>query len=362
MIKRIALILWKFLLWSYCIIFASRPSKKLFCKPRIFYGGARSGNLGGPLVKLLKLKEFFPQRFGNFNLVYVLSNAIYLPKRSIDMIGARSLPIVLNQNGVYFPAWYSGDHIHANSLMSFAYHKADYVFWQSKFCKRAADKFLGSRVGSGEVLYNAVDITKFYPSSRQIPNKFIFLMTGKINRASIYRLETAVKGLVYARRSGLDAKIIFAGWVEDVKLLRLIIAKYEMSQFVHFSGPYTQSQAPNLYRQAHAYLSTTYMDNCPSAVIEALASGLPVLYLDSGGTPELVGSSAGVGIPVPEDWDRINFPSDVTIGLAMIKIAERVKVMGEEARNRAEIHFNIDDWVLRHHEIFRLLMQKKGIS
>ena len=41
--------------------------------------------------------------------------------------------------------------------MAFLYHQADYVFWQSNFCKLSANKFLGKRIGPGEVLYNAVD-------------------------------------------------------------------------------------------------------------------------------------------------------------------------------------------------------------
>ncbi|MGH2543172.1 MAG: glycosyltransferase family 4 protein, partial [Ardenticatenaceae bacterium] len=40
---------------------------------------------------------------------------------------------------------------------------------------------------------------------------------------------------------------------------------------------------------------------CPNVVLEALASGLPVLYKDSGATPELVG---GCGMPVEVDSFR----------------------------------------------------------
>ena len=34
--------------------------------------------------------------------------------------------------------------------MAFLYHQADYVFWQSNFCKLSANKFLGKRIGPGE--------------------------------------------------------------------------------------------------------------------------------------------------------------------------------------------------------------------
>ena len=41
-----------------------------------------------------------------------------------------------------------------NLELSYAYHLADYVFWQSNFCKKTSEKFLGKRIGEGEILYN----------------------------------------------------------------------------------------------------------------------------------------------------------------------------------------------------------------
>ena len=75
--------------------------------------------------------------------------------------------IVLNQNGVFYPAWYKTDWKQQNLKIASIYHSADYVFWQSNFCKIASDKFLGKRLGQGEVLYNAVDTQKFIPKLRK---------------------------------------------------------------------------------------------------------------------------------------------------------------------------------------------------
>ena len=41
---------------------------------RIFYAGAKKGNLGGPLTKTKKLNKYFPEDKFRFNIVYVLSN------------------------------------------------------------------------------------------------------------------------------------------------------------------------------------------------------------------------------------------------------------------------------------------------
>ena len=129
----------------------------------IFYGGARSGDIGGPLVKAHRLKTYFPEKL-NFNIIYILSNANYLNKFSINILKSNKFPIILNQNGVFYPSWYPNKWREKNKIMAEIYHKADYVFWQSNFCRESANYFLGKRNLPGEVLFNAVDTKdKFFP-------------------------------------------------------------------------------------------------------------------------------------------------------------------------------------------------------
>ena len=78
-------------------------------KPRIFYAGAKKGNIGGPFAKLKKLNVFFPEYKFKFNIVYVLSNSPFLSSKSISILKSQKLPIFLNQNGVFYPAWFKED-------------------------------------------------------------------------------------------------------------------------------------------------------------------------------------------------------------------------------------------------------------
>jgi glycosyltransferase involved in cell wall biosynthesis len=47
---------------------------------------------------------------------------------------------------------------------------------------------------------------------------------------------------------------------------------------------------PALLRSCTALLTLSENETCPNVVLEALASGLPILYRASGGTPEVVGN------------------------------------------------------------------------
>ena len=84
----------------------------------------------------------------------------------MKIIKRNGIPVVLNQNGVYFSGWYGNGWENKNKKLIPAYHLSDYIFWQSEFCKESADKFLGKKNIPGEVLFNAVDTTKFYNGNK----------------------------------------------------------------------------------------------------------------------------------------------------------------------------------------------------
>ena len=329
---------------------------------RTFYGGARSGDIGGPLVKLKRLQAFFPEHRWDYNLVYLLSNAPYLPAFALRLLKRRQVPIVLNQNGVFYPAWYAGDWRAKNSEMARAYHLADYVFWQSEFCRRAADRFLGERGGTGEILYNAVDTERFHPAhSHEDDRPFTFLITGKIDTHLFYRIEASLRGLAEARARGLEVRLTIAGWLSpEAQFMTDELARHlGNAEAVSTIGPYTQEQAPEIYQSADAYLMFKHNDPCPNTVIEALASGLPVLYSDSGGVPELAGPEAGIGLPVEESWDRPHWPDAGAIADAMQTVISNLPAMSAAARNRATERFDSADWIERHRAVFGRLVRDR---
>jgi glycosyltransferase involved in cell wall biosynthesis len=64
--------------------------------------------------------------------------------------------------------------------------------------------------------------------------------------------------------------------------------------------PVPSGQLAELLRQHDIYIIASQTDPCSNALIEALSCGLPVLYLKSGGHPEIVGE-AGLGFSEAEE-------------------------------------------------------------
>lgn len=331
---------------------------------KIFYGGARSGDGGGPLVKARLLKEHFPDTRLGFSLVYLLSNALYLPDVVISVLKRRGVPVVLNQNGVFYPAWYPEGWERENARMATAYHQASHVFWQSDFCRRCADRFLGERRDPGEVLFNATDTDRFVPrATPREPGPFVFLVTGKIGRSTAYRLESSIEGVAAARRGGLDVVLRIAGSVSADVLaeMRTKSDRLGLGNAITFDGPYAGQDAPDIYQAADAYLMTKHNDPCPNVVIEAMACGLPVLYSASGGVPELVGPDAGVGLPVEESFEQSLAPTGAAIAEGFAVIMAGRETMAQAARKRAVENFGLSDWIARHSAVFERLVQEGSV-
>jgi glycosyltransferase involved in cell wall biosynthesis len=101
-------------------------------------------------------------------------------------------------------------------------------------------------------------------------------------------------------------------------------------------------------------------DPCPTAVLEAMACGLPVVYAASGGTLELVGDEAGVGLPHPVSWERDEPPRPEAFAAAVRAVLAERDRFAEAARRRAVERFALGPWLDRHAELFSELVAPRA--
>jgi glycosyltransferase involved in cell wall biosynthesis len=306
----------------------------------------------GAVLGLVRLHGHFPIAPRDFNLLYLGSAT--LPPDAVALMRIahrRRTPLVWNQNGVraaYDPRTEQG------------LRRAAHVFFQSAFCKLAANRMYGESDAPSEVLHNAVDTQFFLPASAP-PRDLTILLAGTQYRQ--YRFESAVRAfaLVAAERS--DARLLVTGslsWaadpLESAKEGRRLVGELGLEQRIQFVGGYTQQQAPQVFGSASLLLHTVYNDCCPSVVLEAMSCGLPVVYSASGGVPELVGAEAGIGIPAPRDFERHHPPDPKELAAAILQLADALEIHGQAARARVVELFDIRQWAQRLREVFEELL------
>lgn len=333
---------------------------------KVFYGldrlPPRNECAAGGIIKCQDLESRFPNTPHNANLLYLVSSALpvtpVLMARLAKRAGAK---VVINQNGVAYPAWHGPGWARTNAPMRSLLELADFVVYQSKFCKESADKWVYKRDAPHEILYNAVDTSVFVPSAgRQSQAPFSLLITG--SHHSWERIDTALQTLKELRDRDLNFVLIVAGrlaWSRDVDSMdaqfRSRCMELNIHEFVDLRGPYTQEEAVDLYHDADILLHTKYNDPCPRVVLEAMAAGIPVVHSASGGVPELVGDT-GYGVPSPRQWDVLKWPTPSELADGAMAVASRYSELSAAARQRCVQLFGVDRWVQRHVEIFEALM------
>jgi glycosyltransferase involved in cell wall biosynthesis len=304
-------------------------------------GEAVAGGSG----KFQRLAQRFPNEPVDFSLLYLGST--WLPRDLRPLLSyatRRQIPVVVNQSGVAYPGWAGAKTDRINAPFRRALLAADHVLYQSEFCKRSADQFLGQPHGSWEILYNAVDVDHFSPGDG--PSGGPVLLLGG-DQTQAYRLEVALRTLAQLP----EARLIVTGrLVSDPQPL---LRELGIAERVEFTGRYSQKDAPALFRRAHVLLHTKVNDPCPTAVIEAMACGLPVVYAASGGTVELVGDEAGIGVAHPESWERDEPPDPAELAQAVGDVLADRERYATAARRRAVERFALQPWLGRHEELFK---------
>jgi glycosyltransferase involved in cell wall biosynthesis len=334
--------------------------------PRVCYGYDHIPQPGQPasggIVKLQRMQDLFPNEPRRFNILYMVSSGLPDDWRQLLWLArARKARLVWNQNGVGYPAWHGPGWEGVNRPMATLLHAAHHVFYQSRFCKLSADRFLGQREHAYEILYNAVDTAVFTPATVPAERELILLAAGTLDARD--QMVGSLRTLQVLRQRGLKTKLIIAGrcrWSAnprgDLAETRLLAHQLGLDDAVEMLNGYPQSAAPAIYRRAHVLLHAQYNDASPGVVIEALACGLPIVYSASGGVPELVGDDAGIGIPAPLDWERAHPPSSEALAEAVLRIVECRARYAAAARQRALDHFDLRPWLQRHRDVFESLM------
>jgi glycosyltransferase involved in cell wall biosynthesis len=333
---------------------------------RVSYGFGRIPRDGahGGMVKVQRLHVRFPNSPWRFNVLYLVSSRIPPGAAALlPLVRAGRVALVWNQNGVAYPAWHGPGWEGVNAEMAVMLRAATHVIYQSRFCQESADRFLGPARAPSEVLYNAVDTTRFVPVPGGVVDRPLTLLVGGTQDAA-YRVTVALDVLARVARARPDVRMLVLGRLRWGRAPALAEAqryavRLGVSDRVTFVGPYAQADAPSLYARGDLLLHPKYNDPSPGLVIEALACGLPVVYSASGGVPEMVGD-AGIGIPTEQTWERAVVPDAAAMAAAVLSVAERRKELSEAARQRAVERFDLAPWLARHEAIFaRALAQRR---
>lgn len=189
--------------------------------------------------------------------------------------------VVINLPGAPAPE-YAGDLRHANALVADGW-AADHL-----------PKVLGQAVTR---VPKGVDTTLFSPDGATcrhalgLDGKRVILAVGRL--VPLKNLRLLVDAFSLARATAPDLHLLLVGEGPERYALERHVAARGLADAVTFSGYVPHEDTPSLYRSADVFALTSQFDNSPNVVLEAMASGLPVVATDVGGVHEFVQPAGG---------------------------------------------------------------------
>ncbi len=133
-----------------------------------------------------------------------------------------------------------------------------------------------------------IDLGSFTPS--EFPsnggNEFTLLSTR--NWEPVYGVDILAKAFVKAARQNEGLRLILLGNGSQASLLREIFTRGGVLNRVIFPGQVTHPDLPKYFRMSDLYVSASHTDGTSISLLEALASGRPVIVSDIPGNREWV--------------------------------------------------------------------------
>lgn len=178
-----------------------------------------------------------------------------------------------------------------------------------------------------ELTCNGVDTTSFFPPENTPALPFTALsVTRLIQRKGV---EYLLQGFAKFHAEFPNSRLVIAGGGNLFPSLQQQAKELGVVEVVDFLGPVTNSNLPQVYRNAHAFVLASLNEGMSNAVLEAMASGLPIVATDTGGTSELVDPTNGI---------VVESASSISIAQALSTLYSNSPLrtdMGKQSRQKA---------------------------
>lgn len=169
-------------------------------------------------------------------------------------------------------------------------------------------------------------------------------------------LKTALRAFAEFRAGHPKAKFAIAGDGPMKAELEAMIGEFGLSDAVEMHGFLGQAELAALYRGAHVFMHPSEMtpdqnqEGVPNSMLEAMATGLPVVVTAVGGNPDIV----------RDGIDGLLFPRGDAAGCAaalrrLLTEPGLAAKLGANARHRAHEKYRLETTIDRYHALYRRL-------
>ncbi len=215
---------------------------------------------------------------------------------------------------------------------------------------------VAQRHGRRRVIPNGVDLSVCRPDPERragtraalgLGDAFVWLAVGRL----MWKKDYPTMLRAFARQKG--AILLIAGEGPEESALRALAR--ELAIETRFLG--ARDDVPALMNAADAVVLSSLVEGLPMVLLEAAASGVPVVTTAAGGAPEAVAQGETGFVVPPGDVDAL---AGAMSRLATLPARER-EAMSRASRARAETLFDLRVVAARWDELYRELLEHSSL-
>jgi glycosyltransferase involved in cell wall biosynthesis len=204
---------------------------------------------------------------------------------------SRGVPVVVNYHGGEAFEFLQ----RAGALVRFTVRQARVLVVPSGFLQEVFARF-GM---PASIVPNIIDLSRFHPSG-PLRTSAPHLVVAR-NLEPLYDNLTAIRAFQLVKATSPEARLTVAGSGPDAQRLQQAVNDMGLRNAVQFTGRLERDAMAALYRSADLMLNPSLADNMPISIMEAWASGVPVVSTHVGGIPFLAKDGVNASLVPPAD-------------------------------------------------------------
>jgi glycosyltransferase involved in cell wall biosynthesis len=250
-------------------------------------------------------------------------------------------PVVLNYRSGEAP-----DHLQRSAIARWALRSVDLNVVPSSFLR---DVFAGFGIPA-QIVANVCDLARFGYRERR-PFRPRILSTR--NFESLYNVACTLRAFARVQAAYPEASLTLVGSGSGEVALRQQVRDLGL-RHVTFAGRVAPEEIHRFYADADIYVQTPSIDNMPASLIEAFASGLPVVATRVGGVPTILEDGVH-GLLAPDD-DADAVAAQVLTLLGDQMTAARLAAAARESCRNYDWAVLREQWL----DLYQSLVKRRG--
>lgn len=294
---------------------------------------------------------------------FLLSNQVELVLANYGLSAVHMVPVCRDLNIPLIPHFHGYDATQHSVLKKYGagyrllFDYAPAIIAVSNVMKNQLVK-IGAPEEKVKIIPYGIQLNQFNPDPSQKAAYPLLLAVGRFTEKKAPQV--TIRAFHEVVKVFPDAKLVMIGGREEAfEQCQQLVRALSIESSVEFTGILPPDKIADYMKRAHLFVqhsvtaSNGDMEGTPNSILEAAASGLPIVSTRHGGIMDAV-VEGETGILVDE-WDENGMVEGI---LQLLQNPDQMRVMGQKARLHMERHYSIEQQIQSLFDLMKSTLKK----